>query len=102
MANNIFGGTLYFVVKNNKGLLLGVVWAFSLIIVRILSGAVVKIFGLWVLKKNKDVNLSKTKFWARLLKNSLDTKFLVENHEGISFLRVGGQNYFIGRGGNSH
>ena len=50
-------------------------------------------------EKNKDVNLSKTKFWARLLKNSLDTKFLVENHEGVSFLRVGGQNYFIGRGG---
>ena len=51
MANNIFGGTSYFVVKNNKGFLLGVVWAFSLIIVRILSGAVVKFFGLWVLKK---------------------------------------------------
>ena len=50
-------------------------------------------------EKNKDVNLSKTKFWARLLKNSLDTKFLVENHEGVSFLRVGGKIISLGGAG---
>ena len=53
-------------------------------------------------EKNKDVNLSKTKFWARLLKNSLDTKFLVENHEGVSF-KGWGAKLFYGEGrGNSH
>ena len=62
-------------------------------------GCCCKNFWLLGVEKNKDVNLSETKFWARLLKNSLDTKFLVENHEGVSFLRVGGQIYFIGRGG---
>ena len=66
-------------------------------------GCCCKNFWLVGVEKNKDVNLSKTKFWARLLKNSLDTKFLVENHEGVSFLRVGGAKLFHWEGrGNSH